>query len=298
LLAYDITPGITELSQLERLEQAAAARGSSPAGRARRVPCHVKIDTGMGRLGVSRREVSRLLERLSASRSLELEGLYTHFAASEDFTSRQTEQQLVGFEAVRREFAERGFHPPLVHLANTGAIVGRPETWGTMVRPGSMLYGYLSFFQFPAGQDRSAEFAAQVPVRPVLTLKARIFAVREYDAQVPLGYGATFVTSRGSRIAVLPIGYGHGWRRGLSGRSRALVRGQSVPLVGTIGMDLTLADVTDVTGVEAGDDATLIGVNGQATIPPTEPARALGTVASELLTGLGKRIPRVYRDTA
>lgn len=289
LLEHDITPGITAVDQVARLEKAAQAAG-------RRLRCHVKLDTGMGRLGVPCADIPRLLEALAASRSLELEGLYTHFASSEDFTSNQTADQLARFEKAREQFAARGFRPPLIHLANTGAIVARPETWGTMVRPGSLLYGYLSFFNFPAGQDRSAEFAQKLPVKPVLTLKARVYLVRDYPAQAPLGYGANFVTRRPSRIAVLRIGYGDGWRRGLSGRCRTIIRGCYAPTVGTIGMDLTLADVTDVPHAQPGDDAVLIGSNGNISIPPTEPARALGTVASEVLSGLGKRVPRIYCD--
>ncbi|MFQ5724221.1 MAG: alanine racemase, partial [Terriglobia bacterium] len=296
LLAHNITPGITEVGQVERLEKAAQGLG-------RRVRCHVKLDTGMGRLGVPCAELPRLLDALAASpagggasRPLELEGLYTHFASSEDFTCDQTADQLARFQEACQQFTARGFRPPLIHLANTGAIVARPDTWGTMVRPGSLLYGYLSFFKFPAGQDRSAEFARQVPVKPVLTLKAKIFLVRDYPAQAPLGYGANFVTRRPSRIAVLRIGYGDGWRRGLSGRCRAIIRGCYAPTVGTIGMDLTLADVTDVPQARPGDHAVLIGSNGNASIPPTEPARALGTVASEVLSGLGRRVTRLYRD--
>ncbi|MBI4466684.1 MAG: alanine racemase [Acidobacteria bacterium] len=292
LLAHNITPAITEVGQLERLERAAQA---APNLRGR-VGCHVKIDTGMGRLGISCPDVPRVLDLLAASRRLALEGLYTHFASAEDFTSDQTPKQVACFEEVRQQFAQRGFRPPLVHLANTGALVARPDTWGTMVRPGSMLYGYLSFFKFPQGQDRTAEFAARLPVKPVLTLKAQIYLVRNYPANAPLGYGASYVTLRPSRIAILPIGYGDGWRRGLSGRSRVIVRGQFAPAVGTIGMDLTLADVTDVPEAQPGDEAILIGSNGIASIPPTEPARALETVASEVLSGLGKRIPRLYLD--
>jgi alanine racemase len=164
-----------------------------------------------------------------------------------------------------------------------------------MVRPGSMLWGYLSFFKFPAGQDRSAEFAEKLPVKPVLTLKAQVYTIRELASGAPLGYGANFVATRPTRVAILPIGYGDGWRRGLSGRSRVILRGQFVPLVGTIGMDLTFADITDVPEAGPGDDVVLIGTNGRLAIPPTEPAKALGTVASEVLSGLGKRVPRVYR---
>ncbi len=288
LLEHNLTPGITELGQLERLEKAAAAAG-------KKVRCHLKFDTGMGRLGIPCAELPRLFELLNASRGLEVEGLYTHFAASEDFTTNQTEEQIARFEKVRAECARTGLNPPHIHLCNTGGIVARPEAWGTMVRPGSMLWGYLSFFKFSAGQDRSAEFAEKLPVRPVLTLKAQVYTIRELPSGAPLGYGANFVAERPTRIAILPIGYGDGWRRGLSGRARIILRGQFVPLVGTIGMDLTFADVTDVPGAGPGDDVVLIGTNGRLAIPPTEPAKALGTVASEVLSGLGKRVPRVYR---
>jgi len=296
LLEFDITPGVTECDQLERLE--AAARVANVPGRqaGRKVRIHLKIDTGMGRLGIACREVTRIAEKLAASPHFELEGLYTHFASSEDFTSDQTEDQVRRFEEARAAFAARGLRPPLLHLANTGAVVARPETWGTMVRPGSVLYGFQSFFKFPEGQDRTAEFAAQLPVKPVLTLKARVYLVRDYPAAAPLGYGARFVTQRPSRIAVLPIGYGHGWRRALSGNCRIILRGKYAPTVGTIGMDLTLADVTDIPGAQPGDEVIFIGSNGTVAIPPAEPARALGTVCSEILSGLNRRVPRVYCD--
>jgi alanine racemase len=287
LVEHDITPGITEPDQVARLEQVASAAG-------RKLRCHVKVDTGMGRLGISCDEAAAVGERLAGNPHLELEGLYTHFAASEDFASDQTQQQVERFEKARAAFAARGLEPPLIHLANTGGVAARPETWGTMVRPGSILYGFISFFHFPEGQDRTAEIHAALPVQPVLTLKARVFMVRDYPANASLGYGARFVTRRPSRIAVLPVGYGHGWRRGLSNNCRIILRGEFAPMVGTIGMDLTLADVTDVPGAQDGDEVILIGTNGKVAIPPTEPARALGTVASEVLSGLTKRIPRVY----
>lgn len=288
VLEHNLTVGICDLGQLERLEQAARARG-------RRVPCHVKLDTGMGRLGIPSEAVPQVLDMLTASRALALEGLYTHFAASEDFTSSQTAQQVACFERVRGQFAARGLRPPLLHLANTGGIVARPETWGTMVRPGSLLYGYLSFFKFD-GADRTQEFYQKLPVRPALTLKAVIYLIREFPAEKPLGYGARFVTQRPSRIAILPIGYADGWRRGLSGHCRVIVRGRYAPMVGTIGMDLTEVDVTHIPEAQPGDEAVLIGSSGSASIAPTEPAQTLGSVASEILSGLGQRIPRIYDE--
>jgi len=288
VLEHELTAGLCDLGQLERLEQAARTRG-------RRIRCHVKVDTGMGRLGIPSEAVPQALDMLTASRALELEGLYTHFAASEDFTSSQTAEQVACFESVRAQFAARGLRPPLLHLANTGAIVARPETWGTLVRPGSLLYGYMSFFKFD-GADRTEEFYQKLPVRPALTLKAVIYLIRDFPPGKPLGYGARFVTQRPSRIAILPIGYADGWRRGLTGHCRVIVRGRYAPVVGTIGMDLMQVDVTDIPAAQPGDAVILIGSSGNATIPPTEPARALGSVVSEILSGLGQRIPRLYSE--
>jgi len=288
VLAHNLTAGICDLAQLEGLGAAARRAG-------REVRCHLKVDTGMGRLGIGCDELARAAALLDAHPHMKLEGLYTHFAAAEDFTSHQTTEQIARFERVRAELAERGVRPSLLHLANTGGIIGRPESWGTMVRPGSMLYGYLSFFTF-AGEDRTAEFYERWPVRPALTLKARLYTVRTFPAGTPLGYGARYVTPRAARIGLLPIGYGHGWRRGLSGRARVIVRGRFAPLVGTIGMDLTHVDLTDIPEAQPGDEVILIGESGAAVIPPTEPARALGTVASEILSGLNARVPRFYTD--
>jgi alanine racemase len=289
LVEHDITPGITDIAQVEKLEQTARQAG-------RKLNCHVKIDSGMGRLGVPPSDVQQLIDALKKAESLELEGLFTHFSSSENFTSPRADEQLACFESARQQLAAAGLTPPLVHLANTGATIARPETWGTMVRPGSVLYGFLSFFQFPEGQDRTEELHAKVPVKPVMTLKARIFQVKNYEPGSAVGYGGRFVAERPSRIAVLPIGYGDGWRRGLSGKCQVLVRGEFAPMVGTIGMDLTAVDVTGISGAEAGDEVVLMGSNGKTTISPSEVARNLGSVASEVLTGIGKRVRRVYLD--
>ncbi len=289
LIERGITPAITDITHLEVLDEVARSAGQT-------VRCHVKIDAGMGRLGVPVAEVDELLDALAAAAHIEVEGLFTHFASSEDFTTEQAAEQLRSFEAVRERFAARGLRPPLVHMANTGAVVVRPETWGTMIRPGSALYGFISFMKFGEDEDRAEEVRSRLPVKPVMTLKAKIIQVREVPAGAAVGYNARFVAARPSRIALLPIGYGDGWRRGLSGRCDVIVRGQRAPMVGTIGMDITAVDVTDVPGVAAGDDAVLMGVAGDTIISPSDIARALGSVASEVLTGIGKRVRRVYVD--
>ena len=289
LIERGIIPAITDITHIDALDEAARSAGQN-------IRCHVKIDSGMGRLGVPAGETGKLLDRIDAAAHLEVEGLFTHFASSEDFTTEQAAEQLGSFEAVRGQFAARGLRPPLVHMANTGAIAARPDTWGTMIRPGSALYGFVSFIEFGEDEDRAEEVRSRLPVKPVMTLKAKIIQVREVSAGAAVGYNARFVAARPSRIALLPIGYGDGWRRGLSGRCDVIVRGQRAPMVGTIGMDITAVDVTDVPGVSAGDDAVLMGVAGDTIISPSDIARALSSVASEVLTGIGKRVRRVYVD--
>ena len=292
LIERKITPGITDISHIGLLERAAHDTGMA----GKKLLCHVKIDSGMGRLGVPVAEADKLLDALDNAGHIEVEGLFTHFASSEDFTTDQATEQLRNFEEVRERFAAHGLHPPLVHLANTGAVAGRPETWGTMIRPGSALYGFVSFIEFGEGEERAEEIRSRLPVKPVMTLKAKVFQVRDVPVGATVGYSARFVAKRPSRIAMLPIGYGDGWRRSLAGKCDVVIRGQRAPIAGTVGMDITAIDVTDVPGAAVGDEVVLMGVAGDTVISPSDIARAIGSVASEVLTGIGKRIRRVYVD--
>src|SRR6204780_3146537 len=198
LLRHDLTPTITRLEQLRQLERAAGRR----ARRVRnfRAPFHLKINTGMNRLGVEVDEVGAFAAELSRCGHLKLEGTYTHFASAEDFTSDQTARQERKFFAALERLRELGVSPGLVHLANTGAICARPSTWGDLVRPGAILYGYHQGFD---PLEKKAEVKAQMDLRPCLSLRARIISLRDVAAGEGVGYGARFVTERASRIAVI-----------------------------------------------------------------------------------------------
>jgi alanine racemase len=291
MLRYRLTPAVTQLEQLRGLERAAVLRKrKEPAG------FHLKVDTGMNRLGVAAAGASRFVRALADCPHLRLEGTFTHFASAEVFTHHQTEQQEKLFAAFVERLRAAGVCPGIVHMANSAAIAARPSTWADMVRPGALLYGYHQFYEPP---EREAEMAANLPLRPALALRARIIGLRDVPAGGGVGYNARFVPQRASRIAVIPVGYADGLVRHRSNSrsdspaGRVIVRGRCAPLVGIISMDLAMVDVTDVPAVRVGDLVAIYGKDG-CSLYASDVARGLGTVTSDLLCAIGKRVPRLY----
>ena len=289
LLRHDLTPTVTRLEQLKQLERAAARAARRKKNL--RARFHLKINTGMNRLGIESGEVDAFAAELSRCPHLLLEGTYTHFASAEDFTSDQTARQERKFSAALERLRELGVSPGLVHLANSGAICARPSTWGDLVRPGAILYGYHQGFDPP---EKKAEVKAEMELRPCLSLRARIISLRDVAAGEGVGYGARFVTERASRIAVIAAGYADGLVRARTNRGVALLRGRRVPLVGTISMDLATVDATEVPGAAVGDIVTIYGADGADSIEVSDAAREIGTVTSDLLCALGRRVRRFY----
>jgi alanine racemase len=286
LIENGLTPAVTRVEDLSHLERAAkAARRKSP------FPFHLKINTGMNRLGISPSEIDAFASELAGSRHLQLEGTFTHLASSEDFRSRQSEGQ----EQVFRECLERlralGISAGIVHLANSAAICARPSTWFDLVRAGAILYGYHQSFAPP---EIGEEIRSKLPLKPCLSLRARIISLREVPSGQGVGYGARYMTNGPSRIAVINAGYADGIVRQRTNHGCAIVRGRRVPLVGTISMDLTTLDVTSVPDVALGEVVTIYGEDGNARIAVSEVAREINTVTSELLCALGKRVSRYY----
>src|SRR5947207_12486518 len=290
LVEQDLTAVIHRCEQLELLNRAAARRG----GR-KRVPFHLKIDTGMNRLGVSSTDMDCFARQLGKCKHLQLTGIFSHFASSEVFTNtavgQQTREQEERFYAALERLRALGIDPGMVHLANSAAIVTRPETWADMVRPGAILYGYHPGYD-PAEKREEAE--ARVPLKPVMSFRARIISIRTVPTGAGVGYNATFVAKRPSRIGVLAAGYGDGIHRSLGNRGNVLLRGKLVPIVGIISMDVTMIDVTDVEGAEIGDVATIYGTDGREILPANRVARGVGTVTSDLLCAVSQRVPRLY----
>jgi alanine racemase len=286
LIQNNLTPTVTRVDDLGHLERSARAAGGKS-----RVRFHLKINTGMNRLGIAADEVDSFARALAACKHIELEGTFTHFASAEDFTAQQTNEQEKVFLACLERLRALGVSPGIVHMANSGAICARPSTWADMVRPGAILYGYYQSFDPP---QKKQEVMGQVALQPCLSLRARIISLRNVPLGAGVGYAARFVTKRPSRIAVINAGYADGVVRARTNRGWALVRGKRVPLVGTISMDLTMLDLTDVPEAVLGDVVTIYGEDGDAAIEVSEVAHEIGTVTSDLLCALGRRVPKFY----
>jgi alanine racemase len=285
VIQHDLTPAVTRCEQLPLLERAAAK------ARRRAFSFHLKIDTGMNRMGISPSDVPCFAKTLANCPHLRLEGIFTHFASSEEFTHDKTEQQQQIFKAALKQLRELKVEAPLIHMANSAAVVSRPETWATMVRPGLILYGHHQSY---APVERDADAARLVPLRPVLALRARIISLRDIPPGQGVGYNSRWTASRPSRVAVIAIGYADGLPRGLTNKGRVIVRGQFAPLVGTVSMDLSAVDVTGVPNVRLGDVVTIYGSDGKASQQVSDVAKVLGTVTSDLCCDLGPRVPRIY----
>jgi alanine racemase len=286
IIRLQLTPTVWEPGQVELLEKAAAGLGLP------RLPVHLKVDTGMGRLGVDPEDLYQVASALKSSPHLLLEGLSTHLASSEVLDAPSVNDQLQKFEQVRSLLRNEGFDPPLVHVANTGAVISKRESWNTMVRPGIALYGYHLPFE-RAGREVSGS-KLRLGVKPVLTWNTRILSLRDVRANQALGYGGTYVTKAPARIAVLPVGYADGLNRALSSRGRVIVREHYAPIVGRISMDLTLADVTGLPGVSVGDEVVLLGALDGLSVDAREHAELANTNVYEILCAISKRVPRKY----
>jgi alanine racemase len=285
IVRLHLTPTVWEPWHIESLERAAAALGA-------RHPVHLKVDTGMGRLGVAVDQLPALLEKVGAARHLVLEGVSTHLADSEVMDAPSVAEQERRFDAALRMVREAGMEPSLVHMANTGAVISRRETWNTMVRPGVALYGYYLPFQ-RAGREVSGG-TLRLPVKPILTWKTRILSLRDFGANQALGYGGTYVTKAPAHVAVLPVGYADGYNRQLSNRGRVIVRGHYAPIVGRISMDLTLVDVTGIPGIAVGDEVILLGAGEGLSVDALEHAELANSTPYEILCNISKRVPRRY----
>jgi len=290
LIKHNLTPVVHRCEQLAALNRAAAKRAKRD-----RVSFHLKMDTGMNRLGIATGDVDCFAGQLAKCSHLQLGGVLTHFASSEAFTpsaqGEQTREQEEHFFVALERLRALGVDPGIVHLANSAAIAARPETWADMVRPGVILYGYHPGYD---PSEMRAESERKLPLKPVMSLRTRIINLRRVPAGTGVGYGAKFVTERPSVIGVLAAGYGDGVHRSLGGRGCVLVRGKLAPIIGIVSMDVTMIDVTDVPGVEVGEVVTIYGVDGEHTHPANQVARGIGTVTSDLLCAVSARVPRLY----
>jgi len=287
LLRRDLTPAIATLEHIEALEHAHATLGLT-----HKVPVHLKVDTGMSRLGVSLDELPALAARIAASPVVELQGVFSHLSESEVLDSPVAAKQCADFQRAIELLAAAGLHPRYRHLANTAATVARPETWNNMARPGLALYGYNLDCKLRCEGTVVAD--AILPVRPVLTWKTRIIALRDIAPGTAVGYNQRWHALRPTRLAVIPVGYGDGFNRHLSNRGQVILRDNYAPIAGNVSMDLTMIDVTDIPQAAIGDEVLLIGRSPHCSVGADDQARIAGTIVYEILCGLSPRVPRIY----
>lgn len=282
-IRHQLTPVVYRLDQIDALNQAAANAGVV-------ADVHVKVDTGMGRLGVRFDQLTEFVAALNQFRNVRIDGIMTHLAAAEDVSCEPlTREQIQRFENAVTVFRDQGYRPTHLHLANSAGVYGHRESWGNLIRPGGVLYGLW--------RDVLPPSASSPGFLPVMSLHSRITLLKWVPAGETIGYGCTFEASRRSLIAVLPVGYHDGYMRGLSNRGHVIVRATLAPVVGRVSMDLTLIDVTDVADVAVDDQVTLLGwnrENADLRIAAEDLARTVGTLSYEVTCGVSERVPRVY----
>jgi alanine racemase len=278
VVANNLTQTIWELEQGQALSAAATAQG-------RRARAHLKIDTGLGRLGVFPAEAGPLAAALLRLPGLDLEGAFTHFAKADALDKTSALKQFAAFEKTLEALGGQGVTLTIRHAANSAATLEMPQTHLDMVRVGISLYGLAP----------SDECGLTAPLKPAMRLKTRVVFLKDVPAGTPLSYGEAYVTPGPARIATLPVGYADGWTRRLTGRAEAVIRGQRAKLVGRICMDQCLVDVTAIPGLETGDEALLFG---GPELPTEEVAAHLESINHEVVCMVGRRVPRIYSNGA
>jgi len=281
LLDYNLTPVIHSLEDIQEWDRLAASRG---------VPAsyHLKIDSGMGRLG-TRAPAAEILRAIQAAQHVPLEGLMTHFASAADYSSNQTEDQILAFQSVCSSLAEANVQPAFVHLSSSTPVAyGRKTAWQKMVRPGHAIYGYVS----PA--SRGSAPPRLLNVKPALAWKTAVMAVKDIPEGALIGYGGMFRAPQPMRIAVLAAGYADGIPHRLSNRGRVIAGGKLASIIGAVSMDVTTIDVTHCPPLNAGDSVTLLGKEGDVTIDAQQMARVAGTISYSILCGISARVKRIY----
>jgi len=276
-----VRPTLSSLAEATAIN-AAALRMRKP------IPVHLKVDTGMGRLGIRPQDALKLIRQIQELPGLFLEGLYTHYASAED-DADFSKEQATAFQKIVKAASEGGIQISLIHANNSAALLHQPDTTFSLVRPGLLVYGIL-----PEGR-RVDVSALRKFFRPALSLKCRVAFVKEIPKGASLSYGRTFRAPRKMRVATLTAGYGDGYLRAGSNRAEVLLLGKRCPVLGLITMDQTLVDVSKVSNAAPGDEAVLIGAQGKDAITAGELAEWCGTIPWEVLTAITYRVPRLYR---
>lgn len=280
IIEHDIIQTVYDLKSAMILSEKAVRQN-------KKVKVHIKIDTGMSRIGFcSGNSSASDISKLFSLKGLEVEGIFTHFARADERDRSITEEQFQVFLETVNAIEEGGYKIPIKHAANSAGILEYPDTYMDMVRPGIILYG-----MYPSDEVKKS----RISLKPLMSLKTRVSHVKVLPKGRAISYGGTYITQRQSLIATLPIGYADGYSRLLSSRSEVLIRGQRAPILGRVCMDQCMVDVTDIKAdIEPGEEVILIGSDGGERISAEEIAGIMGTVNYEITCGISKRVPRVY----
>lgn len=279
LIEFDIIQTVYKYSMVKGISDVASKLGKN-------AKIHIKIDTGMTRLGFyPNDETIELLVEMCKLPNLDIEGIFTHFAKADEADRSYTLEQIKTFNTFIDKLEKKGIQISKIHASNSAGLMGYKEAHYNIVRAGIALYGL-----YPSDQmDQSV-----ITLKPSLSLKSNIIFLKDVESGVAVSYGGTYITKERCKIATIPVGYGDGYPRSLSSKGRVLIRGQYAPIIGRICMDQFMVDVTQIEGVSEGDEAVLIGSQGDKNIPVEEIAAIDGTINYEIVCQLGKRIPRVY----
>ncbi len=272
-LQYDLTPTVFDPDTARRFSDEARRHN-------KRIPVHIKVDTGMGRIGLDIRKASEEIAAISLLKNIKLEGLMSHFSDADLQDKNYADSQLTQFRTLAEGLRQKNIHFPYLHMANSAAVLTMPDAHLNMVRPGIMLYGYSC-----CESDH---------LKAVMSLKSGIILLKKVPAGTPISYGRTFVTKRESIIATIPAGYADGYSRKLSNQGEVIINGRRAPVVGRVCMDTTMIDVTDIPGVSYDTEVQLMGFQGTEGVSADDIANLTGTIPYEVLTSVGQRIRRVY----
>ncbi|MGC8757264.1 MAG: alanine racemase [Caldisericaceae bacterium] len=248
----------------------------------KKVKIHLDVDTGMGRLGMFPLEILPVAREISSLPNVSVKGIYTHFSSA-DSDKEYTAKQLNIFNNVIKQLKEEKLCPEIIHTSNSGAVLNEPESYFNTVRPGILLYGLTPD-------------ASNSNFQPILSFKSRVISARNVRKGSSIGYGRTFTTRKDSLLATIPIGYADGLPRSLSNKGEVLIKGRRAPIVGTISMDLTVIDVTGFPYIHPGNEVVIIGSQGSETITATDIANQTGTINYEIVTRIGKRVKRIFKN--
>lgn len=250
------------------------------------IPVHIKVDTGMGRVGIHWSEAIRFIRQCMSFPGIRIQGLYTHFATSDEGEKEFANQQLANFKNIIASLKMNHIHIPVIHAANSGAILDMPDAYFNMVRPGIMMYGY-----YP-----SAETTESVPLKPAMTFKSKILYLKEVEAHTPISYGRTYYARTRTKIATIPVGYADGYNRLLSNRGKVTINKHEFPVVGRVCMDQILVDVGINFEGKIGDDVILFGPKCEGNeLTVYDICRLVNTIPYEVCCWISKRVPRIYR---